>query len=343
VARLAYLRHASSLAHDMGAGHPERPERIVAIEHALAARDWLGAQRIEAPLVDRALLTAVHSRRHVEAIEALSASGGGTIDADTSASAGTFEAAMHAAGGAARMVDLLLGGDSRVAFCGLRPPGHHADRERAMGFCFFNNVAVAARRALAAHGLRRVFVLDWDVHHGNGTNDIFHASAEVLYASIHQSPLYPGTGSQDDTGRGPGAGYTINLPVPAGAGDETWCSLVEHVIAPVARAWEAELVLISAGYDAHRDDPLADGMVTDEGYAEMTTTMRRVADELGVPLGVVLEGGYNLQALAGGVVATLEILAADRVPSTRPAAVHPLATGAAARLQGRWPALARVA
>src|SRR2546423_13697501 len=155
------------------------------------------------------------------------------------------------------MVDALLGGETGVAFCGLRPPGHHAEPQVAMGFCLFGNVAVAAQHALDSLGARRVLVVDWDVHHGNGTNDIFHTSAEGLFTSIHQSPLYPGTGPLSDSGSGEGEGYTINLPVPPGSGEDVWLSLVEHVVVPAGRAFEPDLVLVSAGFDAHAADPLA--------------------------------------------------------------------------------------
>jgi acetoin utilization deacetylase AcuC-like enzyme len=332
-----YLSHPSSLAHDTGA-HPERAARIVAIEHELAARDWLGYERRESPAADRAQLELVHTPAHVDAIERLCAQGGGAIDADTVVSDGSCLAALHAAGGAVALVDLLLAGDAPTGFSAHRPPGHHAERARAMGFCLFNNVAVAAAHAIAARGLSRALILDWDVHHGNGTNDIFNATDTVLYVSIHESPLYPGTGSPSDVGSGPGRGYTVNLPVPPGSGDETYASLVEHVVAPLVPAYEPELVLISAGYDAHAEDPLADCTVTDAGYATMTASMRRACASAGTPIGVVLEGGYALDALARSVAATLGVLATDQpaLPPP-PSEVHPLARAARERLAEFWP------
>jgi acetoin utilization deacetylase AcuC-like enzyme len=324
--------------------HPERAARIPAIERALASRDWLGFDRVLAPEVERAALTAVHPESHVRAIEALSARGGGAIDLDTVTSAGSYGAALHAAGGAMAMTDALLAGDGpTVAFCGLRPPGHHAEPARAMGFCLFNNVAVAARRALDAHGRERVLIVDWDVHHANGTQAVFDEDPAVLLCSIHQWPLYPGTGAADDAGRGAGEGYTLNVPVPAGTGDDAYASLVEHVVLPVAREFRPEIVLVSAGYDAHRDDPLAGCRVTEGGYAAMTGALRRLAAELGgAPIGMTLEGGYDLGALASSTVATLEALGGEVPPPPADLAVHPLAAEAAARAARHWPALAGV-
>jgi acetoin utilization deacetylase AcuC-like enzyme len=334
------LRHPSSLEHDTGA-HPESPRRIVAIERMLAARDWLGWDVRLSPAASRAAIEAVHPARHVERLERLSAAGGGMIDADTLLSAGSFEAALHAAGGAIAMVDALLGTERAPAAASLhRPPGHHASARRSMGFCLLNNVAIAAQHALDEAGARRVMILDWDVHHGNGTNDIFAARDDVLFCSIHQSPLYPGTGPASDVGYGPGEGYTVNLPVPGGAGDAVFVSLVEHVVRPLARAYEPDLVLISAGFDAHADDPLAGCVVTDDGYAALAASVRAIAEELGVPLGIVLEGGYDLGALARSVAATLGVVGAEQPPVVAPAQVHPLATRALERLAaGRWPAL----
>jgi acetoin utilization deacetylase AcuC-like enzyme len=304
ILRSLYLHHPSSLEHDTG-GHPERPERIVAIERELAARDWLGYDRESAPAIERSVLEAVHPPSYVDAIERFCADGGGMLDVDTVASPGSFEAALHSAGGAVRAVDALLGGEAETAFCALRPPGHHAEPSQAMGFCLFNNIAVAVRHALDAHGVSRVLVLDWDVHHGNGTNDIFYASNEVLYASIHQSPLYPGTGALSQNGSGAGEGYTVNLPVPPGTGHQEWVALVQHVVAPIARAFEPRLLLVSAGYDAHRDDPLASCTLGEETFALLATTMRGLSSELEAPLGFVLEGGYDLDALAASVTATM--------------------------------------
>jgi acetoin utilization deacetylase AcuC-like enzyme len=310
---------------------------MAAIERELAARDWLGYERVASPAVDRDTLLAVHPERHVDMVERAAAGGGAQIDPDTVVSEGSFEAALHAAGGAVDLVDRLLDAANPTGFSIHRPPGHHAERARAMGFCLFNSIAVAARHALDARGLDRVMIVDWDVHHGNGTNDIFHEDPRVLFCSIHQSPLYPGTGAASDVGSGPGRGFTVNVPAAPGSGDEEFCSVVDHVFAPLARAWEPQLLLISAGYDAHREDPLADCQVTDAGFAVMASALRSVGQDLGVPVGAVLEGGYALGALGRGVAATMAALAAD---GSAPAV--PLTDEAAAareRLTEFWPAL----
>jgi acetoin utilization deacetylase AcuC-like enzyme len=245
-------------------------------------------------------------------------------------SPGSWEAALHSAGGVVGAVDALLGGGPdapRLAVSVHRPPGHHAEIRRSMGFCLFNNVAVGARWARDAHGIERVLILDWDVHHGNGTQDVFYETDEVLFCSIHQWPLYPGTGAAGETGAGAGAGYNVNLPVPPGAGDAVFGSLVEHVVVPLARSYRPGLILVSAGYDAHVDDPLADGRVSDEGYAEMAASVRALADELDVPVGIVLEGGYDLGALSRGLVATLEVLGSQAPVAAPVLPVHRLSEG----------------
>ena len=335
-----WFRHGASLLHDVP-GHPERPARIQALEARMDREGWFGWEVRDAPAATREQLLAVHAQPHVEFIESLCARGGGMIDVDTACVAATWPAALHGAGGACAMVDALLGGEAGAGFSALRPPGHHAEAGQAMGFCFFNNVAVAAAHALRAWGAERVLVLDWDVHHGNGTNEIFHRSAEVLFASIHQWPLYPGTGPASDVGVGDGAGYTVNLPVPGGSGDGAYRSLVEHVVVPLARRFEPGLVLVSAGFDAHAWDPLASCTVSEAGFAAMTGSLRRVCGELGVPLGLVLEGGYSVEALSASVAALMPVLGARDVPDAAAVDVdlHPLAAAAAARLERWWGSL----
>jgi acetoin utilization deacetylase AcuC-like enzyme len=306
-----YFRHPSSVEHETGA-HPENKARIPAIENELERRDWLGWERREAPEVTTAQLERIHTAAHLEHIRSTAAAGGGWFDADTLASPGSWDAALRAAGGACAVVDAVIAREVPTAFAGLRPPGHHCEVARPMGFCLFNNVAVAAQHAIDTYDdVERVAIFDWDVHHGNGTNDIFHTRRDVLYVSIHQSPLYPGSGPLRDVGSGDAEGYTVNLPVPPGAGEPIWLSLVEHIVTPVLRSFEPDLILVSAGFDAHRADPLAQCMLATESFAKMATHVASTARSLGVPFGSLLEGGYDLDALAASVAATLEGFAGE--------------------------------
>jgi acetoin utilization deacetylase AcuC-like enzyme len=326
-----YFSHPACLDHDPRqglAGHPEQPERLRVIEAALAERDWLGWERCEAPRATEEELTLVHPHQHVEAIRNLCKAGGGPIDGDTFAGETSWEAVLRAAGGACEMVRRLLHKDADLGFCAVRPPGHHAEPQRAMGFCLFDNVAVAAALALAELDLERVFILDWDVHHGNGTTEIFRRRDDVLVAGIHQGGIFPGTGALGDPGSGPGEGYTINLPVPAGSEEDVWLSLVEHIVLPAAADFEPQLVLVSAGFDAHRDDPLAECRLEASSFAQMACHVRDAAMAWGVPVGAVLEGGYNLPALADSVIATMAALGGEG--ETVSAAPDPIVTPRAA-------------
>jgi acetoin utilization deacetylase AcuC-like enzyme len=309
-----YFSHPACLGHDPGPvmpGHPERPERLLAIERALAEREWLGWERREAPPASEAELALAHSEEHVRSIRELCAAGGGAIDPDTYAVEASWEAARRAAGGACAMVRALLGGEDRVGFCGTRPAGHHAERERAMGFCLFDNVAVAAELAIRELGAERVLIVDWDVHHGNGTAEIFRRRDDVLVANVHQGGIFPGTGAREDAGSGPGEGFTINLPVPGGSGEELWIELLEDVVLPAGRDFGPDLVLVSAGFDAHRADPLASCRLEASSFGRMASLVREFAAERDAPLGAVLEGGYDVDALAECVVTTLAALGGD--------------------------------
>jgi acetoin utilization deacetylase AcuC-like enzyme len=309
-----YYHHPASLEHDprlLSPGHPDTPERLIVLEAALEQRGWLGWERRPAPAASEEQLELVHSRAHVEAVRALCERGGGAIDMDTYVGPRSYEAALHAAGGACELGRALLEGEAPVGFAGLRPSGHHAERDRAMGFCLFDSVAVAAASAIAELGLKRVFVLDWDVHHGNGTAEIFRTRRDVLFASLHQSPLYPGTGPLQDAGSGPGEGYTVNLPVPPGTGPQLWMALIEQIVLPIARAFEPQLILVSSGFDAHRLDPLAHCLLETETFAAMAARVRDLGRELGAPVGVVLEGGYDAQVLAECVCEVLPVLAGE--------------------------------
>jgi len=334
-----YFRHPACLEHDPRAhspDHPDTPERLLSLEQHMRARAWLGWEPREAPAASEAELELVHSARHVRAIAELCAAGGGELDADTFVGEASFRAALHAAGGACAMVRALLSGEAAAGFCGVRPAGHHAERDRAMGFCLFDNVAVAAELAIRELGVERVFILDWDVHHGNGTAEIFRRRRDVLFASIHQSPLYPGTGPLGDAGSGAGEGFTLNLPVPPGSDGEVWLSLLEHVVLPAAAAFAPQLVLVSAGYDAHLADPLAGCRLATEDFVQMTCHVRDAAASWGAPLGAVLEGGYEPRVLAECVEATLLALGGEgEALSAAPEAL--LTSRAAAHVGHYWP------
>jgi acetoin utilization deacetylase AcuC-like enzyme len=309
-----YFSHPACLEHDPRVGipgHPDTPERLLALERALGAKEWLGWERREAPAASDAQLELIHTAKHVQGIRQLSSIGGGAIDGDTFVGESSYRAALHAAGGACEMTRALMAGETTLGFCGVRPSGHHAEPDRAMGFCLFNNVAVAAAFAIAELGAERVFILDWDVHHGNGTAEAFRERSDVLFASIHQSPLYPGTGPSNDVGSGAGEGYTINLPVPPGSGEDLWCSLLEQTVFPRARDFEPDLVLVSAGFDAHREDPLAGCSLETESFAEMARLVGELAAPRALPVGVILEGGYAPQLLGPCVRQTLLVLGGD--------------------------------
>ncbi len=309
-----YLSHPASIGHDprpFMPRHPDTPQRMIVLERALAERDWLGWERREAPAVQERQLELVHSARYVRTVRELCEAGGGLIDPDTAVVRASWPAALHAAGGTVEMARALLAGEAQAAYCAIRPSGHHAERDRAMGFCVFDNVAIAAAAAISELGIERVLVLDWDVHHGNGTAELFRGRRDVLFASLHQSPLYPGTGPLADAGSGRGEGYTINLPVPPGTGPGLWMELFDRVIVPAARAYEPQLILVSSGFDAHAGDPLAHCELETGTFVAMAARMRALAAELGVGLGLVQEGGYEPAILAECVCALLPVLAGE--------------------------------
>jgi acetoin utilization deacetylase AcuC-like enzyme len=306
---LRLYTHPACLQHDPGPGHAEQPARLRAVLRALDHDRYAALDRIEAPRATREQLLRVHSAAHVERILANAPPEGGTyrLDEDTVMSSGSVEAALRAAGAAVAAVDAVLGGDTRHAFCAVRPPGHHATRNLAMGFCLFNNIAVAAAHALAAHGLKRVAIADFDVHHGNGTQAIFEREPRVLFASSHQSPLYPDSGRESERG----VGNIVNGTLSPGAGSHEFRELWEGVLLPRLQAFKPQLVLVSAGFDAHRDDPLADIRLGQEDYAWLTERLVALArTHAGGRLVSTLEGGYDLAALAASVSAHVSALIA---------------------------------
>jgi acetoin utilization deacetylase AcuC-like enzyme len=305
----ALLRDDRYLLHDLP-GHPEHAERLRAIDRVLTASGLLGELRPIQPLPAAwERIVAVHDEGLLRAVERLAAMGGGHIDGDTYAGPDSWEVALLAAGAAVQAVDAVVGGEVDNAFALVRPPGHHATGSRAMGFCLINNVAVAARHAIEGLGLARVAIVDWDVHHGNGTQDIFYRDGRVLFCSTHASPLYPGTGALGELGRDGGYGATLNLALPYQVGDLGYRAAFERCILPALRRFHPELILVSAGYDAHWADPLGPMALSAQGFAALATLLRDAAAELcGGRLVCVLEGGYDLDALAACVVMTLRVL-----------------------------------
>lgn len=297
-----YLSHAACLAHETPPGHPERADRLHAIDKALAEDSFAGLIRDEAPLGDDAAILRCHSGRHLAAIrKAAPAQGHAAIDADTVMSPGTLEAALRGVGGAVAAVDAVMGKAARNAFVGTRPPGHHAEQTRAMGFCFFNNAAIAARHAQAVHGAERVAIFDWDVHHGNGTQDIFWADPSVLYISSHEMPLYPGSGSASERGE---HDNILNVAMNAGDGGEAFQEAMNALILPKLNTFKPDLIIISAGFDAHWRDPLANLNLTEQDFALATREVMDIADRhCNGRIVSVLEGGYDLKGLGGSVAA----------------------------------------
>jgi acetoin utilization deacetylase AcuC-like enzyme len=337
---LLFFSDPSSLEHDpleAMPGHPESPARLVAIEERLAAADWLGWERRDAPAATREELELAHTARHVARIRELSEAGGGAIDSETWDGPHSYRAAADAAGGATALARALLAGEAASGFSVARPPGHHAETEKAMGFCLFNSVAVAAATAVAQLGASRVLILDWDVHHGNGTEAIFRERDDVLLITIQQEWIWPGTGQAEDVGEGAGAGFTINLPVPEGSGHDVFLSLIDRVVRPVAGEFAPDLILISAGFDAHRDDPLAGLALNSEDFGQMAAAVREIGGRTGAPVGAVLEGGYSPPALADSVAATM--LGLDGRVDPVPAPETAVADEAAARVSRFWSAV----
>ena len=301
------FHHECAAGHDTGPGHPERAARAGAVAAALDAPDFRGLERREPPEARREALERAHSGDYVDLVLGnMPERGYVRFDADTVASPGTKDAALRAAGAAVAAVDALAGGEADTAFCAMRPPGHHAEPARAMGFCFFNSIAVGAAHARAVHGLGRVAVVDFDVHHGNGTQAVFWDEPNVLFASTHQMPLYPGTGAERESGA---HGQIVNAPLPPGAGGKAFRERFEERVLPAVEAFRPELVLVSAGFDAHRADPLAQLELEAADFAWATRRLLAVARRhAGGRLAAVLEGGYDLAALeecVGAHVATL--------------------------------------
>ena len=302
----AIYTHAACLAHDTGPGHPESSARLAAVLEALDDPKFASLARIEAPAATREQLARVHDRALVDALlDTRVESGLRRLDPDTVMSPASAEAASRAAGAVCAAVDGAIAGTHRHAFCAVRPPGHHATRDTPMGFCLFNSVAAGAAHAIAAHGLSRVAIVDFDVHHGNGTQDIFWSDPRVLYASSHQFPLYPGTGAREETG----AGNIVNAPLRPGAGSADFRKAYEETVLPAIERFAPELVLISAGFDAHKLDPLANLSLDADDYAWITTKLVELASRhANGRIVSSLEGGYSLTALRESTAAHVAAL-----------------------------------
>jgi len=309
--RVGVVYHERYLEHDLGFGHPERPERLKAILRLLEPhldRPELVLLRPEAASEDD--LLRVHSREYVGYVEELSRSGRGGLSIDTPAPRGVYETARLAAGGAILAGESVARGDVDRAFALVRPPGHHAGRNYGGGFCFFNNIAIMIEHLKAERGLEKFAILDWDVHHGNGTQDIFYEDPTVLYFSTHQYPLYPGTGRLHEVGRGDGAGYNVNVPLPPGSTGADFLYALRELFIPLVEEFKPDIICVSAGYDAYFRDPLASLRFSIGTYTEATRALVDLADGVcGGRVVVVLEGGYNLDAVSHGVLTTILTMA----------------------------------
>lgn len=299
----ALITHQDCYDHVTPPGHPEQVARLDAV---LSALDGIALNRVNAPLAADDDLLRAHPQAHIDAIKnAAPESGWRSLDADTHMSVGTLQAAYRAAGAAVRAVDLVMTGVAQNAFAATRPPGHHAERETAMGFCFFGNIAIAAKHALDHHGLDRVAIVDFDVHHGNGTQDLVEDDPRILFCSTHQSPLYPGTGAAHETG----VGNVLNVPLPEGAGSTAFRAAMENQVFPRVAAFSPQLLLISAGFDAHEDDPLAGMKLRTQDFEWVTQRLCDLADEhCDGRVVSALEGGYDLEALAASAAAHVSVL-----------------------------------
>jgi acetoin utilization deacetylase AcuC-like enzyme len=309
----AFMYDPTYLLHETGFSHPEQPFRLQSIHSHLTESDFADKLLLLDPTYcDLNEIETTHTPEHVEFIRVLCENGPSLVDADTPVSKASFLAAHLAAGGTIDACRAVAEGKVRNAFCAVRPPGHHATKKRAMGFCLFNNVAIAANHLRRSLGYKRILIVDWDVHHANGTQDIFYEDPSVFLFSIHQQFIYPGSGSPQERGAGAGEGTTLNAPMPSGSRDADYLRVFDEQLVPAARAFQPDFMLVSAGFDAHEEDPLAHINLSDGGFAAMTVIVKQLADDLcGGRIVSVLEGGYNLDALARSVERHVRVLAED--------------------------------
>jgi acetoin utilization deacetylase AcuC-like enzyme len=307
-----YLEHAGPR------GHPERPERLVAVGEAIAERAGSLTRLAARPAEDDEILR-VHGPGLLARVAEATRRAPAHLDPDTYVSPRSLEVARLAAGATLDLARVVARGSARGGLAAVRPPGHHAEAGRSMGFCLFNNVAIAARALQAEEHVERILIVDWDVHHGNGTQEVFEDDPSVLYFSAHQWPYYPGTGDFGEIGRGRGEGATVNVPLPAGCGDDEWIGVFQRVLVPVAHDFRPELILVSCGFDAHADDPLASMDVSERGYHALASIVRTLADSLCEGrVAFVLEGGYASSGLREGTRAVLDVIVAEQAPPPPP-------------------------
>jgi acetoin utilization deacetylase AcuC-like enzyme len=316
--RTGVIRDSLYLEHRPSEYHPESPKRLEILYRMLEEADVLGTFRDVSPRpCEREDLERVHESRYIDLVASTEGKSRVSLDPDTQTSARSYEAALYAVGGCLKAIDLIFSGDLDNAFAMIRPPGHHAETARAMGFCLFNNVAIAARYAQAKFGVNRVMIVDWDLHHGNGTQRTFYQDPTVLYASTHQYPYYPGTGAFQEVGDGEGAGFTVNVPLFPGHGDAEYVEIYRRVVSQIGKAFRPELVIVSAGFDIFEGDPLGGMAVTPNGFALLARVLMDLADEVCEgKLLVALEGGYDLQGLHNAAKAVLQELTGQNTIST---------------------------
>jgi acetoin utilization deacetylase AcuC-like enzyme len=305
--RSAVVVDREYLKHDPGQFHPERPARIKALLDLAEDLDTKSFELLPPRAASRAEIEACHASDYIDAVQATSLKNRYALDGDTVTCRDSFGVGLLATGGFLTLLDSIAAGEARNGFALVRPPGHHALRDRAMGFCLFNTVAIGARHLKRQYGAERVLIMDWDVHHGNGTQDAFYRDRSALYLSTHQFPFYPGTGAAEEVGEGPGEGYTVNVPLPAGCGDAEYLRCFDEIVIPVAEKFAPDWVLVSAGFDPHRRDPLGSMKVTEEGFGAMAAMLTALAERhAGGKIAFLLEGGYDLAALKNSVAAVLQ-------------------------------------